>query len=113
MAGRYYITEYLGSAAFSRVVQAHDLQMGIDVCLKIIKNDKDFFDQSLDEIKLLKLVNKHDPGDKHHILRLYDYFYHQEHLFIVTELLRANLYEFQKFNQESGGEAYFTLHRLQ
>ncbi|KEH28286.1 putative dual-specificity kinase CMGC-DYRK-PRP4 family [Medicago truncatula] len=113
MAGRYYVTEYLGSAAFSRVVQAHDLQMGIDVCLKIIKNDKDFFDQSLDEIKLLKLVNKHDPGDKHHILRLYDYFYHQEHLFIVTELLRANLYEFQKFNQESGGEAYFTLKRLQ
>ncbi|XP_027330928.1 dual specificity tyrosine-phosphorylation-regulated kinase 4 isoform X2 [Abrus precatorius] len=113
LAGRYYVTEYLGSAAFSRVVQAHDLQTGIDVCLKIIKNDKDFFDQSLDEIKLLKLVNKHDPADEHHILRLYDYFYHQEHLFIVTELLRANLYEFQKFNQESGGEAYFTLNRLQ
>lgn len=77
LAGRYYLTEYLGSAAFSRVVQAHDLQTGIDVCLKIIKNDKDFFDQSLDEIKLLKLVNKGDPADKHHILRLYDYFYHQ------------------------------------
>ncbi|KAK8485379.1 hypothetical protein V6N13_038889 [Hibiscus sabdariffa] len=113
IAGRYYVTEYLGSAAFSKVVQAHDLLTGIDVCLKIIKNDKDFFDQSLDEIKLLKLVNKHDPGDKCHILRLYDYFYHQEHLFIVCELLRANLYEFQKFNQESGEEAYFTLSRLQ
>lgn len=49
----------------------------MDVCLKIIKNDKDFFDQSLDEIKLLKFVNKHDPADEHHILRLYDYFYHQ------------------------------------
>ncbi|XP_022744512.1 mitogen-activated protein kinase kinase kinase 1-like isoform X1 [Durio zibethinus] len=113
IAGRYYVTEYLGSAAFSKVVRAHDLLMGMDVCLKIIKNDKDFFDQSLDEIKLLKLVNKHDPGDEHHILRLYDYFYHQEHLFIVCELLRANLYEFQKFNQESGGEPYFTLSRLQ
>ncbi|KAE8722819.1 transducin family protein [Hibiscus syriacus] len=113
IAGRYYVTEYLGSAAFSKVVQAHDLLTGIDVCLKIIKNDKDFFDQSLDEIKLLKLVNKHDPGDKFHILRLHDYFYHQEHLFIVCELLRANLYEFQKFNQESGGKAYFTLRRLQ
>ncbi|XP_022748211.1 dual specificity tyrosine-phosphorylation-regulated kinase 4-like [Durio zibethinus] len=113
IAGRYYVTEYIGSAAFSKVVQAHDLLMGIDVCLKIIKNDKDFFDQSLDEIKLLKLVNKYDPRDEHHILRLYDYFYHQEHLFIVCELLQANLYEFQKFNQESGGEAYFTLSRLQ
>ncbi|KAI4306465.1 hypothetical protein L6164_029740 [Bauhinia variegata] len=113
LADRYYVTEYLGSAAFSKVVQAHDLHTGIDVCLKIIKNDKDFFDQSLDEIKLLKFVNKHDPADERHILRLYDYFYHREHLFIVTELLRANLYEFQKFNQESGGEAYFTLNRLQ
>ncbi|OVA02699.1 Protein kinase domain [Macleaya cordata] len=113
IAGRYYVTEYLGSAAFSKVVQAHDLHTGIDVCLKIIKNDKDFFDQSLDEIKLLKFVNKHDPADEHHILRLYDYFYHQEHLFIVCELLRANLYEFQKFNQDSGGEVYFTLRRLQ
>lgn len=113
IAGRYYVTEYLGSAAFSKVFQAQDLHTGVDVCLKIIKNDKDFFDQSLDEIKLLKLVNKNDPADEHHILRLYDYFYHLEHLFIVCELLRANLYEFQKFNQESGGEAYFTLGRLQ
>ncbi|KAE9614993.1 putative dual-specificity kinase CMGC-DYRK-PRP4 family [Lupinus albus] len=113
IAGRYYVTEYLGSAAFSRVVQAYDLQRGIDVCLKIINNDKDFFDQSLDEIRLLKLVNKHDPADQCHILRLYDYFYYQEHLFLVTELLRANLYEYQKFNRESGGEAYFTLNRLQ
>ncbi|CAN7103538.1 unnamed protein product [Brassica rapa subsp. narinosa] len=113
IGGRYYITEYIGSAAFSKVVQAQDLHNGVDVCLKIIKNDKDFFDQSLDEIKLLKHVNKHDPADEHHILRLYDYFYHQEHLFIVCELLRANLYEFQKFNQESGGEPYFNLSRLQ
>lgn len=113
IAGRYYVTEYLGSAAFSKVAQAHDLHTGMDVCLKIIKNDKDFFDQSLDEIKLLKYVNKHDPGDERHILRLYDYFYYQEHLFIVCELLRANLYEFQKYNAESGGECYFTLSRLQ
>ncbi|KAK4784610.1 hypothetical protein SAY86_018978 [Trapa natans] len=113
IVGRYYVTEYLGSAAFSKVVQALDLHTGTNVCLKIIKNDKDFLDQSLDEIKLLKLVNRHDPADEHHILRLYDYFYHQEHLFIVCELLRANLYEFQKFNQETGEESYFTLSRLQ
>ncbi|KAK9118131.1 hypothetical protein Scep_016224 [Stephania cephalantha] len=49
----------------------------MDVCVKIIKNNKDFFDQSLDEIKLLKFVNKNDPADKYHILRLYDYFYYR------------------------------------
>ncbi|MBA0559284.1 hypothetical protein Golob_016252, partial [Gossypium lobatum] len=113
IAGRYHVTEYLGSAAFSKAIQAHDLHAGMDVCVKIIKNNKDFFDQSLDEIKLLKYVNKHDPADKHHILRLYDYFYYREHLLIVCELLKANLYEFHKFNRESGGEVYFTMPRLQ
>ncbi|KAK8586632.1 hypothetical protein V6N13_010220 [Hibiscus sabdariffa] len=78
IAGRYHVTEYLGSAAFSKAIQAHDLHTGMDVCVKVIKNNKDFFDQSLDEIKLLKYVNKHDPADKHHILRLYDYFYYRE-----------------------------------
>ncbi|PPR99402.1 hypothetical protein GOBAR_AA21277 [Gossypium barbadense] len=53
-AGRYHVAEYLGSAAFSKAIQAHDLHAGMDVCVKIIKNKKDFFDQSLDEIKLLK-----------------------------------------------------------
>ncbi|XVE57221.1 hypothetical protein DITRI_Ditri04bG0073800 [Diplodiscus trichospermus] len=113
IAGRYHVTEYLGSAAFSKAIQANDLHTGMDVCVKIIKNNKDFFDQSLDEIKLLKYVNKHDPADKHHILRLYDYFYYREHLLIVCELLKANLYEFHKFNRESGGEVYFTMPRLQ
>ncbi|CAM8940384.1 unnamed protein product [Rhodiola kirilowii] len=113
IAGRYHVTEYLGSAAFSKAIQAHDLQTGMDVCVKIIKNNKDFFDQSLDEIKLLKFVNKNDPADKHHLLRLYDYFYYREHLLIVCELLKANLYEFHKFNRESGGEVYFTMPRLQ
>ncbi|KAG2667803.1 hypothetical protein I3760_15G132100 [Carya illinoinensis] len=113
IAGRYHVTEYLGSAAFSKAIQAHDLHTGMDVCVKIIKNNKDFFDQSLDEIKLLKYVNKHDPADKYHVLRLYDYFYYREHLLIVCELLKANLYEFHKFNREAGGEVYFTMPRLQ
>lgn len=113
IAGHYHVIEKLGSAAFSNAVQAHDLHTGMDVCLKIIKNNKEFFDQSLDEIKLLKFVNRHDPADKYHILRLYNYFYYHEHLFIVCELLKANLYEFNKFNRESGGEVYFTMPRIQ
>jgi serine/threonine protein kinase len=107
------VLDFLGSAAFSRAVQALDLKTGMLVCLKIIKNNKDYFDQSLDEIKLLEHVNAEDPQDEAGILRLYDYFYYKEHLFIVCELLRANLYEFQKYNKESGDEPYFTLPRVQ
>jgi dual specificity tyrosine-phosphorylation-regulated kinase 2/3/4 len=46
------------------------------------------------------------------VLQLYDYFYHKEHMFLVCELLRDNLYEFAKFNREHEAESYFTLARV-
>lgn len=114
VAARYQVLEYLGSAAFSRAVQCLDLQTNKMVCMKIIKNDKDFLDQSLDEIKLLKIIGVNCKCvDEKHCLKLIDYFYHKEHLIIVTELLRDNLYEFSKFNREYGEEPYFTLGHLQ
>ena len=36
----------------------------------------------------------------------------QEHLILVTELLRANLFEFQRFTQASGETPYFTPARV-
>lgn len=38
---------------------------------------------------------------------------YQEHLFIVSELLKDNLYEFGRYIKETGSEPYFTLERLQ
>jgi len=40
----------------------------LSVCLKVIKNNKDFFDQSLDEIKLLHYLNSAGDPDDHHVL---------------------------------------------
>ncbi|XP_057823999.2 uncharacterized protein LOC131036188 isoform X2 [Cryptomeria japonica] len=54
-----------------------------------------------------------DVKDYHAILNTVIAGRYHEHLFIVCELLKANLYEFYKFNRESGGEAYFTMPRLQ
>ncbi len=71
------VMDFLGSAAFSKAVQALDVKTGRLVCLKIIKNNKDYFDQSLDEIKLLSYINAADPADEHGLLRLYDYFYYK------------------------------------
>ena len=130
----------------------------------LAQNSKDYFDQSLDEIRVLRYVNSADPDDEYGLLRLYDYFYWrvrqaargwdggcargwvggapatstsahvpptrllhpprpptarpphpclQEHLVLVCELLRANLYEFHRYNRESGGDPYFTLPRIQ
>ena len=39
-------------------------------------------------------------------------FYFKEHLFLVTELLKDNLYEYSRYIRHSGAEPYFTLPRL-
>jgi serine/threonine protein kinase len=116
IAGRYEVQDVLGSAAFSTALQCQDHAAEEDeaqfVCLKVIKNNKDFFDQSLDEIKLLQYINSRGDPDEHHVLRLIDFFYCKEHLFIVSELLKENLYEFGRFIREHNMEAYYTLPRL-
>ena len=71
------VMEFLGAAAFSKAVQALDLKTDQLVCLKIVNNNKDYFDQSLDEIKLLQYINEADPHDEHNLLRLFDYFYYK------------------------------------
>jgi hypothetical protein len=115
VAGRYKIIGFLGSAAFSKCVKAVDTQScDREVCLKIIKNEKDFVDQSLDEIKILKVLNE-KGGVNNNCLSMLDFFYWKEHLIIVTELLLDNLYEFSKFNRNpsNGQPPYFSIGRIQ
>lgn len=50
--------------------------------------------------------------DEHHVLHMLDFFYFEEHLVIVSELLGDNLYEFSKAVKEAGHPEYFTLPRL-
>jgi hypothetical protein len=56
IGGRYQVVEYLGSAAFSKAIQCYDIHTEQMVCMKIIENNKDYFDQSIDEIKLLRFI---------------------------------------------------------
>lgn len=80
--------------------------------MKVIKNTKDFFDQSLDEIKILELLRQTGKVHENHIVEMKCFFYYREHLVIVTELLRQNLFEFGKFISDNNEEPYFTINRL-
>lgn len=113
IAGRYQVVEFLGSAAFSKAIQCLDLITKEMVCLKIIENNKEYMDQSVDEIKILKYANANGDVDEKCIVKYLDCFYHKEHLIIVTELLRDNLYEFLKYNREHDDKLYFTIGRIQ
>jgi len=118
-ANNYLVQGELGSAAFSTAYRCIDLSSEEDeegyqdeVCLKVIKNTKDYFDQSIDEIKILQLLKDTDRVQENNVVEMKSFFYHREHLVIVTELLRQNLYEFGKSIRESRGPAYFTRQRL-
>jgi len=121
-ARQYYVQSELGSAAFSTAYRCVDLTSGKkaedeeiyydEVCLKVIKNTKDFFDQSLDEIKILELLRQTGECNENNILEMKAFFYHKEHLIIVTELLRQNLFEFGKYITEHDEPVYFTRSRL-
>lgn len=114
VAARYRVLGHLGAATSSCAVKCLDLRTRGMVCMKVIKNSKEFLDQALDEIKLLRLVNASTPSiDEKHCLRLIDHLYYKEHLIIVTELLQENLYDFSRLSRERGESSYFTLGRLQ
>lgn len=44
------------------------------VCLKVINNNKDYVDQSIDEIKILRYINQNGVPDEHNVLKMYDFF---------------------------------------
>lgn len=116
IANRYLVERTIGQAAFSSALECVDLASDPEdpqsVCLKRVKNNKDCFDQSLDEIQLLQYINQSGDPEEHHILKMYDFFYYKEHLYIVSELLRRNLYEYDQYIRKTGEEPYFTLPNL-
>jgi dual specificity protein kinase YAK1 len=114
----------LGAGTFGQVVKCQNLMTKQLVGVKVVKNKPAYLKQSLMEVDILKHVSmvhengfiainydadqflklntKSDPDDQHHLLRLYDTFFHKQHLCLVFELLSVNLYELIKQNQFKG-----------
>ena len=58
------------------------------------------------------MVRQTGQCDEKNLLEMRSFFYYKEHLVIVTELLRQNLYEFGKFIRDNDEIPYFTISRL-
>ncbi|XVF06800.1 hypothetical protein REPUB_Repub06bG0081800 [Reevesia pubescens] len=100
---RYIVKDVLGHGTFGQVAKCWVLETSSFVAVKIIKNQPAYYQQALVEVSILTTLNKkYDPEDKHHIVRIYDYFVHQRHLCICFELLDTNLYELIKINHFRG-----------
>ncbi|KAK3740565.1 hypothetical protein QZH41_014960, partial [Actinostola sp. cb2023] len=90
---RYEIESLIGKGSFGQVCKAYDHQEKEHIAVKIIKNKKPFLNQAQIEVKLLELMNRHDPEGKYYIVRLKRHFMWRNHLCLVFELLSYNLYD--------------------
>ncbi|GJT90534.1 dual specificity protein kinase YAK1 [Tanacetum coccineum] len=100
---KYIVKDMLGQGTFGQVCKCWVAELDRFVAVKIIKNQPAYYQQALVEVSILTTLNKKfDPDDKHHIVRIYDYFVYQRHLCIAFELLDTNLYELIKLNHFRG-----------
>lgn len=103
----------LGAGTFATAVSAVDETTQRAVCLKVVRPGKDGFDQGLDEVKLLRLVNAADEGDRAGIVRLRSCLYYRETLVLVMELLGSTLRAWQQRVRAQQLQPYFTMARIQ
>ncbi|MBA0554978.1 hypothetical protein Golob_014048, partial [Gossypium lobatum] len=72
---RYIVKNVLGHGTFGQVAKCWVPETSSFVAVKIIKNQPAYYRQALVEVSVLTtLKKKYDPEDKHHIVRIYDYF---------------------------------------
>ncbi|ELP86267.1 dual specificity tyrosine-phosphorylation-regulated kinase 1A, putative [Entamoeba invadens IP1] len=90
---RYLLVKGLGKGSFGQVIQAKDTVRNQDVALKIIRKEKNFYEQAKLEVQILYHLNTNDPTDKYKIVRLLDTFNLGGHFCMVFELLSFNLYD--------------------
>lgn len=102
----YHIVDLLGQGISGRVYEVYkNNDTKNRYAMKIIKNKKVYRNQALIELKIVTTLNKNYSSNNHnnsHIITVYDYFFYQEHLCIVFELLNENLYQLLQHNHLQG-----------
>lgn len=103
----YHVVDCIGQGISGRVYEVYKNNDSKNrFAMKIVKNKKIYRNQSLIELKMVASLNKNCFMKNHqyncHIINLHDYFFYQEHLCMVFELLNENLYQSLQHNHLQG-----------
>lgn len=99
---RYELLKIIGKGSFGQVVKAYDHKLNEHVALKIVRNEKRFYRQAQEEIRILEHLRKQDVHNLMNIIHMFDSFTFRKHMCITFELLSINLYELIKKNKYQG-----------
>ncbi|KAL0232066.1 hypothetical protein PCE1_003062 [Barthelona sp. PCE] len=94
---RYRILEKLDEGTFSHVFEVEDVRHSDTRVMKVIKDSRKYFQQTLDEISILEFLKNEDVCG---IAPLIDFFYYAEYVFLIFERAHKNLYAFQHSYRE-------------
>ena len=103
----YHVIDLIGQGISGRVYEVYkNNDPKNKFAMKIVKNKKIYRNHSLIELKMVASLNKNCFMKNHqhncYIINLQDYFFYQEHLCIVFELLTENLYQSLQHNHLQG-----------
>ena len=98
----YIVKELLGTGASGQVFKVFCPNNNNYYALKIIKNNEILKKKSQLEIRIISYLNKNDQKDLYHIIRIIDYFFYNNHLCIVIELLQKTILELLEMNHLEG-----------
>ena len=98
----YIVKDLLGTGVSGQTFKVFCQNNNNYYALKIIKNKEIFTKMSLFEVKTIGILNQNDKEDKNHIIHLYDYFFFNNHLCIVMELLQKTLLQLLEMNNSKG-----------
>lgn len=68
----------------------------------MIRNEKRFYRQAIEEIRILDHLRKQDKDNRSNIVHMIEYFEFRNHMCFTFELLSINLYELTKGNRFQG-----------
>ena len=98
----YIIIDLLGSGISGEVYKVLCQNDNKYYALKIIKNRKAYYAQSLIESKIIKYLNEQEKNGQSHFTKIFDVFNYFNHLCMLFELLDKDLNQLLKMNNRQG-----------
>jgi dual specificity tyrosine-phosphorylation-regulated kinase 2/3/4 len=77
---RYEVVKILGKGTFGQVVEVYDHASKRTLAMKIIKNHREFYEQALEEIEILKILKENDRNLQANIVHLEENFMFRNHM---------------------------------
>ena len=102
VAYRYEVLKVIGKGSFGQVVKAYDHKSREHVALKMVRNERRFYRQAQEEIRILRNLRQQDRDNTMNVIHMFDSFTFRNHMCITFELLSINLYELIKKNRFQG-----------